>query len=314
MSIVKISPNISLIDGFDSGLEYRTGTYVLHEEKVTLLESGPSPSVPHVLNGLRELQIDPKDVAYIIVTHIHLDHAGGAGLLLEHCPNATLVVHPRGARHLIDPSRLIIGAKAVYNEQFDEFFHPIIPVSEERILIKKDQETLKIGSHSTLSFFDTPGHSAHHFCIYDENTKGIFSGDTLGVHYKLLEKEGYHLVLPSTSPSQFDPDAMLQSINRIEQLDVQAIYFGHYGASFQPSLVFSQLRQWLPVFVSTGESVFEHQNNTKKLRESLLHLVQKDLDDHNIPRNHPVYEHINLDLHICSLGIIDYLQKNNSKL
>jgi glyoxylase-like metal-dependent hydrolase (beta-lactamase superfamily II) len=109
-----LGKQIHLIDGFDLGMPGRTGTYVIQEEQLTLIETGPSPSVPYVLQGLRDLGLSPEDVKYIIVTHIHLDHSGGAGLLLKDCPNATVVVHPRGARHLADPSRLIESARSVY--------------------------------------------------------------------------------------------------------------------------------------------------------------------------------------------------------
>jgi glyoxylase-like metal-dependent hydrolase (beta-lactamase superfamily II) len=308
-TIIKLSPSISLIDGYDSNLPFRTGTYVLHEEKTTLIESGPSPSVSHVLKGLKALDINPLNVAYLIVTHIHLDHAGGAGLLLEHCPNAKLIVHPRGARHMINPSRLIDGARAVYRDKFESFFDPIVPVSKERVIEKNDGESLQIGQDSILTFYDTPGHSAHHFSIYDSKSKGIFTGDTLGVHYELLQKEGYHFVLPSTSPSQFDPKAMLESLKRIEDLNVEVIYFGHFSASYEPSLVSSQIRKWLPLFVSEGQSIYDKNESEEKLAKTLLAMIQEELDLQQIPRNHPVYDHIQLDLHICSMGIFHYLQK-----
>ncbi|MGA9228018.1 MAG: MBL fold metallo-hydrolase, partial [Mesobacillus sp.] len=109
---VRLSENIYLIDDFDLSMTERTGTYLLLEEKITLIETSASPSIPFILDGLEALGVIPADIAYIIVTHIHLDHAGGAGLLLEHCPQAKVIVHPKGARHLADPSRLIAGAKA----------------------------------------------------------------------------------------------------------------------------------------------------------------------------------------------------------
>ncbi|KHF40276.1 MBL fold metallo-hydrolase [Halalkalibacter okhensis] len=308
-TIMKLSPSISLIDGYDSNLTYRTGTYVLHEEKTTLIESGPSPSVSYVLEGLSALNIHPADVAYLIVTHIHLDHAGGAGLLLRHCPNAKLIVHPRGSRHMINPSRLIDGAKAVYGERFDSLFDPIIPVAQERIIELHDRESVNIGEGSTLTFYDTPGHSNHHFSIHDSKSNGIFTGDTLGVHYELLQKEGHHFVLPSTSPSQFDPHALIKSLELIEELNVDAIYFGHFSASYQPSLVFQQIREWLPHFVSQGQAIFDKQGNEKDLAETLHLMIQSELDQKKIPRSHPVYEHIHLDLQVCSLGILQYFQK-----
>lgn len=308
-TITEFSSRLALIDGFDLGLKERTGTYVLREQKITLIESGPSPSVSHVTKGLKELGIDLNEVEYIIVTHIHLDHAGGAGLLLSQCPNAKLVVHPKGARHMIDPSRLIAGAKAVYGEQFDQLFNPIVPVQEDLVIIKKDQETLKIGPNCELTFYDTPGHAAHHFSIYDPISNGIFTGDTLGVRYESLAKEGIHFVLPSTSPSQFNPDATKLSLKRIQALNVETIYFGHFSASHEPVKVYNQLSEFLEVFVSTGKEVFDQGGSYLDLQKRLLTTITEYLDELNVPRDHLVYEQLALDLEICSMGIIDYFTK-----
>ncbi|GAE25006.1 beta-lactamase related protein [Halalkalibacter wakoensis JCM 9140] len=310
VTVETLSSRLSLIDGLDMGMANRTGTYVLHEEEITLIESGPSPSVPNVLKGLQKLHIAFSDIKYVVVTHIHLDHAGGAGLLLSYLPNARLVVHPRGAKHLINPARLIEGSKAVYgSEQFPQLFDPVVPVSKERIIIKEDMDTLCIGLDSTLTFYHTPGHAAHHFSIYDKKSKGIFTGDTLGVYYSELEKENCHFVLPSTSPSQFNPRDLLKSIERIERLDIDFIYFGHFQASNKPDFVFQQLRQWLPRFLLAGRAIYKEDKAVEKLQDHLLVLVQKELDRQGISRNHNVYKQIHLDLYLCSLGIIDFLQK-----
>ncbi|WP_227936257.1 MBL fold metallo-hydrolase [Alkalihalobacillus deserti] len=311
-NISSISPRISLIDGFDLGLEERTGTYVIQEEKTTLVESGPSPSIPHVLKGLETLRILPEQVDYLIVTHIHLDHAGGAGLLLEKCPNAKLVVHPKGARHLTNPSRLIAGAQAVYQDKFDVLFQPIVPVEENRLLIKSDLETLVLGQNCELTFYDTPGHAAHHFSILDPVSNGVFTGDTLGVHYESLAKDGIHFVLPSTSPNQFNPEDMTASLEKIKSLDVDMIYFGHYSVSHQPEKVYEQIQYWLERYVIAGLENYKRNGSVDQLNDLLFTSIQQELDRLGVSRNHPVYEHITLDLQICSMGIIDYLKKKKS--
>lgn len=312
MSTIKtISPRVTLIDGYDLGIRDRTGTYVLHEQQYTLIESGPSPSVPHILKGLEKLGIDPSDIKYLIVTHIHLDHAGGAGLLLQHCPNAKIVVHPRGARHLIDPSRLIEGAKAVYGDSFDHLFNPIVSIPEERVLIKGDRETLQIGEGCQLIFYDTPGHSAHHFSIFDPISNGIFTGDTIGVRYEPLAADGYELILPSTSPNQFDPNAMIRSLNQIEELGVETIYFGHFSASTRPVNVYEHIRKWLPTFMATGEAIYQTGGTYQELSKQLVSLIQQELDHAGISRDHRVYEHIKLDMKVSAMGILDYLSKRN---
>ncbi|RFB19233.1 MBL fold metallo-hydrolase [Bacillus sp. HNG] len=314
-NLTQLNERIFLIDAHDLGRKARTGSYIIKEEKITIVETSASPSVPYILEGLKELNIHPNEVEYIIVTHIHLDHAGGAGLLLQHCPNAKVVVHPKGARHLADPSRLMAGAKAVYGEDFDRLFHPIIPISAEKLIVKEDRAELTIGPDCTLVFYDSPGHSNHHFSIFDPVSNGVFTGDTIGVYYHELVKDDIELFLPSTSPNQFRPDAMLDSVEKIKSLQVTTIYFGHYGMTTNVNEVYKQISFWLPIFVNAGKQSFaehpsaspsEHKNRIKEL---ILKKVTSYLDERNVPRNHDVYEIIELDLDICSMGIVDYLLK-----
>ncbi|QNU25013.1 MBL fold metallo-hydrolase [Geobacillus zalihae] len=306
---------ISLIDLYDLRMPQRTGTYVLHEENLAIIETGPSPSVPHLLAGLKALHIDPADIRYIIVTHIHLDHAGGVGVLLEHCPNATVIVHPKGKRHLADPSRLIAGAKAVYGEQFDALFDPIVPVPEERLLVKEDGETLVLSAERTLTFYDTPGHANHHFSIYDSYSGGVFTGDTIGVFYPQLQEAGLAFCLPSTSPNQFNPEAMKQSAARLEELRPERIYFGHFGMLDDPEEAFRQLRFWLPKFVAAGKEAIERNpeapaaEQAKMAAHRLRGEVMTFLDDHGAPSSSSAHAAIELDLQVCAMGIIDYWRK-----
>ncbi|ADU94053.1 MBL fold metallo-hydrolase [Geobacillus sp. Y412MC52] len=306
---------ISLIDLYDLRMPQRTGTYVLHEENLAIVETGPSPSVPHLLAGLKALHIDPGEIRYIIVTHIHLDHAGGAGLLLQHCPNAMVVVHPKGKRHLADPSRLIAGAKAVYGAQFESLFDPILPVPEERLIVKEDGETLELSAERTLVFYDTPGHANHHVSIYDSYSRGVFTGDTIGVFYPQLQEAGLTFCLPSTSPNQFDPEAMKQSAARLEELRPERIYFGHFGMLDDPQEAFRQLRVWLPKFVAAGkEAVDRHPEapaaeQAKMAAHRLRGEVMAFLDDHGAPSSSSAHAAIELDLQVCAMGLIDYWQK-----
>ncbi|SET47761.1 Glyoxylase, beta-lactamase superfamily II [Salinibacillus kushneri] len=302
----------SLIDLYDLSMEKRTGSYVLHEEEPTIIETSASPSIPHLLKGLEKLDIDPVDVKYIILTHIHLDHAGGVGVFLEKCPNAKVVVHPKGKRHLANPSKLIAGAKMVYGELFDQLFNPIVPVPEERLISKNDGESLQIGANRTLTFYDTPGHAKHHFSVHDSYSNGIFTGDTIGILYP---KTPFEFILPTTSPNQFDPDAMLESLDRIEQLEVDSINFGHYGQSRNPEQVYEQMRYWLPVFMEIGEKEFTiHSDASSKeqadaISEALLKKIRKHLENKGVSRDHDVYQYLNMDMQVCSMGIVDYLKK-----
>ncbi|HDR7610931.1 TPA: MBL fold metallo-hydrolase [Bacillus mycoides] len=311
--VEQLSSHLYLIDDYDLQHDERTGTYVLLGDDITLIETCAAPSLPYILDGLQQLHINLNDVKNIIVTHVHLDHAGAAGLMMEKCPNATLFVHPRGARHMIDPTKLILGAKAVYKEDFDTLFDPILPIEEERVHIVQNGDTLKISEDRTLTFYDTPGHAKHHISIHDSKTNGIFTGDTIGIYYRELADLGVELYLPSTSPSQFQPDAMIASKNHIQSMNVDTIYFGHYGASANVTEVYSQLEHWLPIFVNTGNEVFQKHTNfdeaTKALQSLLMEKVSTHLTKLNVPSNHSVYNILYLDLEISAMGIIDYLTK-----
>jgi glyoxylase-like metal-dependent hydrolase (beta-lactamase superfamily II) len=319
MGTVQLIDRIHMIDLHDLNMPGRTGSYVILEESLTIIETSASPSIPFLLDGLKELKLKPEDIAYIIVTHIHLDHAGGVGLLLETCPNAKVIVHPKGYRHLADPSRLIAGAKAVYGDKFERLFEPILPVPEDRLIQKKDGEQLTIGKNCTLTFYDTPGHANHHFSIFDPISNGIFTGDTVGIYYHMLQDQGLEFYLPSTSPNQYNPDAMLASIARIEKLNVDRIFFGHFGMSVRPEEVFRQIREWTPMFIEAGENAVKNNKNetleelTKLTYNNLLSAVRGYLNKHHVPKEHSVYEVLGVDLKVSAMGLVDRLLKKAEK-
>ncbi len=314
---LELGHGISLIDLHDLGFANRTGCFVFREE-LTLIETGPSPSVPYLLQGLEALDIHPEAIRHIIVTHIHLDHAGGVGLLLKDCTNAQVIVHPRGARHLIDPTRLIAGAKMVYGEKFETLFDPIVPVPEERILIKGEGDTLTIGPNRTLRFLDSPGHALHHFSIYDPVSNGVFSGDTAGIRYAHLEADGIPFFLPTTSPNQFDPTAMLASIERFRKMNLERIYFGHYGMTTHVEEAFRQVVHWIPRFMEVSEKVLAENAGTlvqqvKLISERLMDAIREELSEKGVQDSHEVYEILKMDLQVCAMGIIDFLNKRSEK-
>ena len=306
---IHLDERIFLIDGFDLGVASRTGTYVIQEEELTLIETGPSPSVKYIKKGLATLGLSLEQVKYIIVTHIHLDHAGGAGVLIKECPNAKVVVHPRGERHLEDPTKLTAGAKAVYGDSFSELFDPVLPIEKERLIVKSEGDTLKIGPDCTLEFLDTPGHAKHHFSVYDPISNGVFTGDTVGIRYEQLEKDGIHLFLPSTSPNHFNPNDMDASIKRIEKMNVDRIYFGHFGMTEFPNKALKQVAEWLEVFMEEAEHVVAEKKGYDDLSKRLLQRVKEHLRELGVPDEHEVYILINLDMQVSSLGIIDYFKK-----
>ena len=217
--------------------------------RVALIDTGTQYSVSQVLSALEELNLGYDNVDYIILTHIHLDHAGGAGALMQLCKNAQLVVHAKGAKHMSDPSKLIAGASAVYGEkQFNALYGDILPVDAQRIISPNDNSSLELAGRK-LTFIDTPGHANHHHCIIDEQTNSVFTGDTLGVAYKALRNDQHAFVMPTTTPVQFNPDALHTSIDRVMSYQPKTLYLTHYSAITPTARIIAGLHEQIDDYV-----------------------------------------------------------------
>lgn len=198
-------------------------------EDLAFIETGTAPGVPRLLAWLDQQGLARERVRYVIPTHVHLDHAGGAGTLMSALPRAQLVVHPRGARHLIDPAQLIAGATAVYGEAFmKKTYGDIVPVAPERVVEAPDGMQLPFGTEA-LHILDTPGHARHHFCLHDPVSGGIFTGDTFGLSYREFDTAQGPFLMPTTTPVQFDPEAWMTSLDRLLALAPERLYLTHFG-------------------------------------------------------------------------------------
>jgi len=230
VDVINVAKGINVIDSGYYSKDFAAIYLLRQRSKIAIIETGSNFSVPLVEKALIEDGLSFSDVTYIIPTHVHLDHAGGAGKLMRQCQNASLVVHPRGSRHLIDPSKLIAGAMAVYGEEkFKEYYGEIIPIDSDRVIEAEDNFVLDFDGR-VLKFIDTPGHARHHFCVWDNETKSMFTGDTFGISYRDLDHQNDVYVLPSTSPIQFDPEALIQSINRIMEFKPERVCLTHFSA------------------------------------------------------------------------------------
>ena len=202
---------------------------IVENGRGAFVDCGTSYSVPHMLSALEAPGLSPADVDWLIVTHVHLDHAGGAGALMTQLPNARLVVHPRGAPHMIDPAKLIAGATAVYGEEeMTRSYGRILPVSENRVVVAEDGHRIDLAGRELLCI-DTPGHAKHHLCVWDARSRCWFTGDTFGLSYRELDSEQGAFVLPTTTPVQFEPEALKNSIARLLSYSPEGIYLTHFG-------------------------------------------------------------------------------------
>lgn len=202
---------------------------IVEGDRAAFVDNNTNATVPRLLAALAEQGLVPEQVDYLIITHVHLDHAGGTSKLAMACPNATVLAHPRAAPHVIDPSKLVASASAVYGEEnFKKLYGTIEPVAEDRVRVMEDEETLRFGNRE-LRFLHTRGHANHHFCIKDSASDAIFAGDAFGLVYPALQGEGL-FAFPSTSPTDFEPELARESIRRLVDEQPSAIYVTHFGA------------------------------------------------------------------------------------
>jgi hydroxyacylglutathione hydrolase len=202
---------------------------IIEGDQAAIIDTGVNSSVPIIMAALTEWGLAPAQVAYVILTHIHLDHAGGCGELLRQLPHARLLVHPRGSAHMIDPTRLIAGTTAVYGEQkMTELYGVIQPIAPDRVIEARHEDVIELNGRELL-LLHTPGHALHHICIVDRKTGHIFSGDTFGLSYRQLDRGDRQFILATTTPVHFDPEALYRSIELISSFSPGAIYLTHYS-------------------------------------------------------------------------------------
>ena len=273
------------IVALDSGMfrSLMAACYLLEtDDALALIEVGSNASVERILKVLQSRGRSPDEVSHIIVTHVHLDHAGGAGELMARLPNAQLVVHPRGARHMIDPSMLEASARGIYgDEAFDAMYGTLRPVPAERVITMEDGDSLLVGRRP-LFFMDTPGHARHHFCVWDEHTSGWFTGDTFGLSYRDFDTTNGVFIFPTTTPVQFDPEALITSIDRMMEKAPENMYLTHFGRIRDVSQVVSGLKTALNQFVNIAETHADDENRTEKIESAMMDWLLTGTRDHGV--------------------------------
>lgn len=224
--------------------------YLLIEgNECAIIETGTNHTIPFIFAALADFGLTADSVRYVIPTHVHLDHAGGVGSLMQSCVNAELIIHPFGARHMINPTKLAAGAKSVYgDEAFERLYGELISVDANRVIEAPDNFTISLGERN-LRFYDTPGHAKHHFCVHDFKSDTIFSGDTFGIAYPSTRVNDEPLTFVTTTPVQFDPVAMHSSIQRLLEINPKAFNLTHYGQVKPSQKVAQQLKDSIDAFV-----------------------------------------------------------------
>ena len=241
---------------------------VVAGSRAAIVDTGPNTAVPQILAALAELGIERDAVEYLFLTHVHLDHAGGAGTLMRELPRATAVVHPRGAPHMIDPSKLIAGTRAVYGDElYSRLYGEILPIARERLVIAQDGQRFDLGDRN-FECVHTPGHALHHQAIVDHGAVSIFTGDTFGLSYREFDTAQGPWIMPTTTPTQFDPGQLKASIVRLMQFQPRRLYLTHYSEVGQCARLANDMYEAIDDFVRIARnSGFDSARMTFALRD-----------------------------------------------
>ncbi len=295
------------IVALDSGMvrSLMAACYLLEtDDALALIEVGSNASVERILKVLESRGRSPDEVSHVIVTHVHLDHAGGAGELMARLPNAQFVVHPFGARHMIDPSRLEASARGVYgNKEFDAMYDTLKPIPAERVITMEDGDSLLVGRRP-LSFMDSPGHARHHFCVWDEQTNGWFTGDTVGLSYRELDTANGAFIFPTTTPTQFNPEALNASIDRMMEKSPENMYMTHFGRVRNVAEMAARMKTGVQHYLEIAEAHADDENRTGAIEECMMDWLLDGTREHGVTLpEQQVREILQLDVDINTQGL-----------
>ncbi|MCK5221147.1 MAG: MBL fold metallo-hydrolase [Candidatus Aminicenantes bacterium] len=266
----KIADNIYLTDTLYLGREKFAASYFIEDGgEIAIVETNTNHAIPGILNAILNSGFKLSQIKYVVLTHIHLDHAGGAGLIMKELPDAELIVHPRGARHMISPEKLIESVKSVYGEEeYKNLYGDIIGIPEGKVISLTGGESISIGKRK-LTMIDAPGHAKHHNIIYDESSGSVFSGDAFGIGYPRFRYGKGDLIFPSTSPVQFDPESAIQTYKMITDLNPARILLTHFGSVENIEEIHTQLLEWIDYTAEYSSKRFSEGYRMDKLSEKL---------------------------------------------
>jgi glyoxylase-like metal-dependent hydrolase (beta-lactamase superfamily II) len=283
---------------------------VVESGRAAFVDTGVNDSVPLLIDALHQQGLDVGAVDYVILTHVHLDHAGGAGRLMQELPNARCVVHRYGAPHMIDPAKLVAGTEAVYGvEQTRKVYGTIAPIDEKRIDVPEDGDWISLNGRE-MQLLNTEGHARHHHVIWDPASAGVFAGDSFGVSYRELDTENGEIVFPTSTPVQFDPVEAHRSVDRIMACEPDQVYVTHYSRVRNLDRLAKQMHDGIDAYVRMAESVEHDSDRSKRLREQLFEYYVEQLDDHGYRGElKSIWSIMGIDVELNAQGLEVWLDK-----
>lgn len=282
--------------------------------RAAFVDTGTSHSVPALLKALAAKDLDPGDVDYVFLTHVHLDHAGGAGELMRHLPNARVLVHSRGAAHMVDPAKLIAGTKAVYGEaEFARLYGDIPPIPAERVVEAPEGLMVRLGD-SELLLIHTPGHALHHYSIVDPASDSIFTGDTFGISYRVFDTAKGPFIFPATTPVHFDPEQAHASLDRIMEFEPAAVFLTHYSRVADLPRLAADMHACLDEHVRIARSLADAGDmRLEKIKNKLrAHLSQRVREHGCTLDQETVDSWLEMDVDLNAKGLAVWLDRTKS--
>lgn len=287
-------------------------TAILHGPSgVALIDPGPERTLPTLTSELTRKGIRFEDVRQLLITHIHLDHAGATGSIVEKCPHIEVLVHERGAPHMIDPAKLIAGSKLVYGAaRFARLYGELLPIAGERVQVAGDGERVSLGER-TLELIHTPGHALHHYALVDPAHASLFSGDTFGISYRALDTAQGNFITPSTVPTQFDPAQHLASIDRMLAWRPESVYLMHFSRVSGVPRLGALLKSQIEELASLARRHAQDPERGARIRADMLALWLRLARAHGVCLPDDEIEHVlSNDLTLNTQGLIAWLDRS----
>lgn len=301
MHTKQIGKNLFMVELKTGNFENLICSYIIKSEKIFLIESGPTSSIPKLLTGLRELKINFADVQYVAITHVHLDHGGGTGTLLKSLPNAKVIVHPRGLPHLVDPEKLWSSSKDVLGF-ISEIFGKPEPVSKERLIPMKE-DSLDLGCDGKLIMTETIGHASHNLSFHESFNGGIFPGDAAGTYLPKFD------VIVPTTPPPFHLETALASLDKLISLKPTSLYLSHFGEVTNAVQRLKDYKIQLQLWAEIAEDGVKKNQNLEQIRDRIIQedkVMTKTID---FIKTHPIYSKTIIES--CILGFIEYAKQKH---
>ena len=283
---------------------------IVEGSKAAFVDTGANASVPLLLDALDQRGLTPADVDYVFLTHIHLDHAGGAGLLMQQLPNARCVVHPRAARHMIDPSKLIAGTIAVYGAATTQkIYGDIQPIDEQRIDIVEDGQWIDFNGRKVQTIF-TEGHARHHYVLNDPTSRGVFTGDAFGVSYRETDTDNGAIIFPTTTPIDFDPEEAHKSIDRIMACESEHVYLTHYSKVADLERLAQDMHQAIDDYVEIALANEDAADCQQAIQDSLFDYMCGCLEKHGFAGDRDeMWSVLSIDVRLNAHGLSVWLNR-----